>query len=206
MAFCGKCGNPLQESDAFCTKCGAPVQAQKDESAAQAVAQTSEAQKAETAANDSATTSGPAQQATGSEQKAPNAPPYYDPYGGDPERRDAAQNKAMGILSYIGILALVPLFAAKESPFAQYHAKQGLTLCIIEIAYAVLTTILRWVFSLIFRLVRVYWIYNIFFTVLNFVFFIGGALLLVLAVIGIVNAVNGKKEPLPVLGKLKLFK
>jgi len=46
---------------------------------------------------------------------------------------DIKENKAIAILSYIGILCLVPLLAKKESKFAQFHAKQGLVLFIVEI-------------------------------------------------------------------------
>ena len=44
----------------------------------------------------------------------------------DPD--DAEKNKIFGILAYLGILCLVPIFAAKDSPFAKYHANQGLVL------------------------------------------------------------------------------
>ena len=43
--------------------------------------------------------------------------------------QDINANKPMGILSYIGILVLVPIFTARESRFAMFHAEQGITLC-----------------------------------------------------------------------------
>ncbi len=46
---------------------------------------------------------------------------------------DVEQNKAMAALSYVWILFLVPLLGKKNSKFAQFHAKQGLILFIIEI-------------------------------------------------------------------------
>ena len=39
-------------------------------------------------------------------------------------------NKVMAILSYFGILVLIPIFAAKDDAFARYHANQGLVLLI----------------------------------------------------------------------------
>lgn len=51
-----------------------------------------------------------------------------------PADTDAQQNKAMGILAYLSWLVLVPLLAAKNSPFARFHANQGLALAIVEIA------------------------------------------------------------------------
>ncbi len=46
------------------------------------------------------------------------------------DQKDVAENKFIAALSYLGLLFLVPLLAKKESPFAQFHAKQGLVLCI----------------------------------------------------------------------------
>jgi hypothetical protein len=50
--------------------------------------------------------------------------------------QDIQQNKAMSILAYIGILALVPVFAARNSAYAKFHANQGLLLLIAEAAVA----------------------------------------------------------------------
>ncbi len=44
--------------------------------------------------------------------------------------QDVADNKLVAALSYIGILFLVPLLVKKDSPFAQFHAKQGLVLSV----------------------------------------------------------------------------
>ena len=52
-----------------------------------------------------------------------------------PVQSDAQQNKVMGILAYLSWLVIVPLLAAKESPFARYHTNQGLVLAIVEIAW-----------------------------------------------------------------------
>ena len=44
------------------------------------------------------------------------------------DNQDIQNNKIMAILSYFGILVLVPILAAKESKFARFHANQGLIL------------------------------------------------------------------------------
>jgi len=44
--------------------------------------------------------------------------------------KDVEENKTVAALSYLFILFLVPLLLKRESPFAQFHAKQGLVLCI----------------------------------------------------------------------------
>jgi uncharacterized membrane protein len=47
--------------------------------------------------------------------------------------KDVLENKSIAALSYLWILCLVPLLGKKDSKFAQFHAKQGLVLFIIEI-------------------------------------------------------------------------
>ena len=100
--------------------------------------------------------------------------------------KDAEENKIFAVLAYFGILVLVPLLAKKESKFAMFHAKQGLVLLIGWIAMWVLgfIPIIGWI--------------------LDFVLFIA---LLVLSIMGIINAASGKTKELPVVGDLaKKFK
>jgi len=47
--------------------------------------------------------------------------------------KDIEDNKVMAALSYAWILCLVPLLGKRDSKFAQFHAKQGLILFIIEL-------------------------------------------------------------------------
>lgn len=41
------------------------------------------------------------------------------------------QDKIQLVLSYFGIFALIPFLTVKDSPFVQYHAKQGLVLNVL---------------------------------------------------------------------------
>lgn len=110
---------------------------------------------------------------------------------------DAQSNKAMGILAYFGILFLIPLFAAKESKFAQFHARQGLTNCVLMIAYEIVVAIINAILR-----ATVTWstlgLYGIISGLLGFLslFFV------VLAIIGIVNAAKGECKELPLIGKI----
>lgn len=109
---------------------------------------------------------------------------------------DVEKNKAMGVLSYLGILVLIPIFAAKDSPFARYHANQGSILCIAAILYGVAYSILTAV------ILAISWRLYFLVTIIGLV----GIVFAVLAVIGIVNAVNGRAKELPLIGKYKLLK
>lgn len=109
---------------------------------------------------------------------------------------DVSENKVFGILSYIGILVLIPIFAAKNSQYARFHANQGLVLFILEVAL-----------NIIVRIVSV---------TLSFTF--GGALLasllslavavvsLVFMILGIVNACSGEAKQLPIIGGITILK
>ncbi len=113
-----------------------------------------------------------------SEPKAPHVD-HVDPAM---DAKDIEENKAIAVLSYIGILVLVPLLAKKESKYAQFHAKQGLVLFIAEVIVSILGMIpfLGW-----FILGPLGWIF-----------------VLVLSIIGIVNTLQGHAKELPVLGSL----
>ena len=99
---------------------------------------------------------------------------------------DLSDEKILAAIGYLGILCLIPLLAKKDSPLAQHHGKQGL---VLMIAWFVL------------------WVGNIIPILGQLVFMVGSILLLVLVVLGIVNALNGKMWEMPVLGQYaKRFK
>ena len=109
---------------------------------------------------------------------------------------DAQQNRAMGILAYISLLVLVPIFAARDSKFARFHANQGLVLAVIEVAYWIICAIINAViYSISWRLGFI----SVILSLVNILF-------TVLAVMGIVNAARGQMKPLPVIGGIKILK
>ncbi|MEK7167006.1 MAG: hypothetical protein AAB732_01145 [Patescibacteria group bacterium] len=62
-------------------------------------------------------------------------------------KKDIKENKAVAALSYLWILSIVVLILKKESKFCQFHAKQGLVLCV---AFFILTFIpfIGWLLNL----------------------------------------------------------
>lgn len=107
-------------------------------------------------------------------------------------QEDIQSNKVMGVFAYLSWLVLIPIFAAKASKFARYHANQGLVLAIIgtvcEVVLGILSVIpvIGWIFLILNSL-----------TSLVFVFF---------SVIGIINVANGKAKELPIVGNIKILK
>jgi uncharacterized membrane protein len=111
---------------------------------------------------------------------------------------DAEKNKIFGIIAYLNFLCFVPLLVAKDSPFAKYHANQGFTLFLVEVAF--------WIVSWAITLVSFFVLPSSGHDVIGFVLDILGLGLFVLAVIGIINAAKGKCLPLPLIGGVKLLK
>lgn len=95
------------------------------------------------------------------------------------ESKDVQENKAIAAIGYLGILFLVPLLAKKDSPFAQYHAKQGMVLFIFEVILGIVMIIpfLGWLIGAL-----------------------GWLLSVILFIMGLVNALGGKMQPLPIIG------
>ena len=177
MAFCQNCGAKLEEGVRFCPNCGSAVEGNT-------------AGKNSTAGADSTRTSGT--QTSGSTNEKKNFEDTTDQF--DPA--DIQQNKVMAVLSYIGILVLVPILGAKDSKFARYHANQGLLLLIASAAYNIALRIVNAI------LYAISWRLAFIGTILSAV----SIAFFVLMIIGIVNAANGRAKELPVIGKYRLLK
>lgn len=94
------------------------------------------------------------------------------------------ESKVLAAIGYISILCFVPLILARDSKFAQFHAKQGLVLFIAELIAMFVSAIVGWI-------PIIGWL-----TVLAMY-----ALLLAFAIIGLLKALAGEKWEMPVLGK-----
>ena len=102
----------------------------------------------------------------------------------------------MAILGYLSWLVIVPIFAAPKSKFARFHANQGLVLAITEIAWWIVQGILTSI------LYSISWRLGFISSILSLV----NIAFLILTIIGIVNAVNGRAKELPIIGKFRILK
>lgn len=68
------------------------------------------------------------------EQTPPPTPPAAPVVPLTPEE-DIAKNKDLAALSYLWILSLVVYWTRKDSPFAQFHARQGVTLFVLSVVF-----------------------------------------------------------------------
>ena len=119
------------------------------------------------------------------EQQNQNMPPVQPQAGGG----DTEKNKPMAIIGYIiPILFFIPLVTdAKNSPFAKFHANQQLDLLLAAVVINIVGGVvpfLGW------------------FIILPF----GSIFLIIVAIMGIVNAAKGTMKKLPLIGGINIIK
>ena len=115
MAFCRNCGAEVNDDVKFCPSCGAATGV-SDKSGFDKKAE--EFQKKAAELNNTEDTTAD-----------------FDP-------DDIAKNKVYAVLAYFTILVLIPIFIAKDSKYARYHANQGLVLLLFEIVGSILVGII----------------------------------------------------------------
>jgi uncharacterized membrane protein len=91
-------------------------------------------------------------------------PPTNNPKNVRVTKTDIQENTAIALLSYISILCFVPLLLKKKSPYAQFHARQGLALFIIEVCAGVLswTILLSPIAAIIYFVCMLFSLYGIY--------------------------------------------
>lgn len=101
------------------------------------------------------------------------------------DHSDVEENRVFALLAYIGILFLVPLLAARHSPFARFHTNQGVILFLGWLIWAFINLIpvIGWILGIILVLI-----------------------LLVLSVMGVIYALMGKMKKLPLIGNWVIVK
>ena len=105
-------------------------------------------------------------------------------------KEDIKKGKTLGILSYLGILVLIPYLSEKKNKYVIFHAKQGISLLIAEIIVGGILWFLGLILSW-----RVSWLVSICQTAFFF-------LSLVLSFMGIKNVCDGKAKELPLINKM----
>lgn len=94
-----------------------------------------------------------------------------------------SDGKTIAIIAYVTIIGLIIAFVMnndKKNQFASFHIKQSLGLALTALALSLINIIpiLGWIIS-----------------------FLGFFLILFLWIMGLINAINGKEKPMPILGK-----
>ena len=160
MPFCEKCGKEIGEDVKFCPNCGAETAKTEN---------TTENEQPKTENNTDFS-----EKIAALNNTADSTSSFT--------KEDIEKNKVMAVLAYL--IFLIPLLAAKDSPYARYHTNQGLILFIVAVISSVIAVIpiLGWIVAPIISII-----------------------VTILAIIGIVNAATGKAKELPIIGKFKLI-
>jgi uncharacterized membrane protein len=98
-------------------------------------------------------------------------------------KEDIEKNKVVAAVAYL--IFFLPLIAAPDSKFGRFHANQGLVLLIVGMVGNLvlgMIPILGWILLPLYSLA-----------------------IFVLAVLGLVNTLNGKAKKLPIIGKINLI-
>lgn len=180
--FCSKCGKEIKDEAAFCPYCGAKT--------------TEEATKEKATDENEA---GKAAENAENEDFAAKIAKLNDTKDTTSEfdKEDIDNNKGMSILAYLSWLVLIPIFAAKKSKYAQFHANQGLILAIIDTAYWIINGVITGILMVVSPIAS---------AIVCAITGLFGLVFLVLVILGIVNAASGKAKELPVIGKYKILK
>jgi len=131
--------------------------------------------------------------------------------GGGAKKSEIESGKGMAVLSYLGLLALIPYFAEKKNKFVRFHALQGMNLLLIWVAYAVLSGIVNAIFITVAVGSCVAGVAGCvggfgFAGIMSGLVWLIGVGIGVIALLGLIYALQGKEKEVPILGKIKIIK
>ena len=121
----------------------------------------------------------------------------------DYSKEEIDNGKLMALLSYIGILALIPYFAEKENKYVRFHAIQGLNLLIVNLVVSAASFVVALVATILFIIPIIGWI-------LGFVLYLVIGLipvgLLVISILGVVYSLQGNAKEVPIVNQIRFIK
>ncbi|MEP7009867.1 MAG: hypothetical protein ABJC13_06055 [Acidobacteriota bacterium] len=77
-----------------------------------------------------------------SEPLPPPPPPSYAPPPPPPAGGASSNKTVMLVLSYLGLLAIIPFVVEKDDKEVQWHAKHGLVICVLWVAVSLVFFVL----------------------------------------------------------------
>lgn len=109
---------------------------------------------------------------------------------------DIEKNKLMAILCYIGILVIIPFMMVRDSKYIRFHVNQGCNLLIAGVILGVFNKVVLFIMAPI----------PVIGTILVLISAVVGVGLSILALLGIINVIQGKVKELPFIGKFRFLK
>ncbi|MBN1755405.1 hypothetical protein JW877_04230 [bacterium] len=95
-------------------------------------------------------------------------------------QQEIEEGKTMGILAYI--FFIIPLIAARDNKFAMFHTEQAIIIAIIAVGLSIIASVLS------------------FTCIIPIIAMIASIGLIVFWIMGLINAIGGKVEVVPLIG------
>lgn len=183
MKYCSFCGTEIADKTRVCPKCKRTI-SQADADTFPEI----RGRKSRAAESENADVEAERQKAAEAAQ-APEDPAEELHKALEKQRQRVEKNKGIAAAAYLGVLFFMPLvrFKGKDANYGRYHANQGLLILLMQILTFVLNHFIGetdWGRVLCAGL-------------------FGG--LLYLMIIGIVRAIRGKMQPLPIFGGITII-
>lgn len=207
MTYCVKCGARVEDGILFCPECGSEIPGAARENYWNETEHRNgggqngyQNQTQENAYQENVYQENTYQRGTYQENTYQESTYQEDGYRGKEyfDSMDVQRNKAMGVLSYIGILVLIPILAGdRRSEYVKFHINQGFALFILSKIVDLLSG--NWVLGL-HSLIDFggSWFSGVF-DILDLACFI-------LMIVGIVAACKGERKELPIIGQIKIWR
>lgn len=179
MTYCVKCGAQVTEGTTICPQCGAviPDAFERKEGHQDYSGQSYTYGQSSTYE----------QSYTYDQNQTFDYDPEYFP------QDEVKRNKGMGVVSYLGILVLIPILAGdKTSEYVKQHVNQGFVLFIIN-------AVLEFAERIFEHVVLIGGILSWAANIMDFALFI-------IMIMGIVSAARGTRKPMPIIGNIRIFK
>lgn len=212
MLICPKCGTELNDGVVYCSKCGTNVTyqsqsagTQRSGAATQNNAQQNPFSNNSAQQNYNGTTSDKFK--AGVNNAVNKTKTFFFDTADETSMQDASdvqENKFLALISYLGYFFFIPMIVKPYSRYLRFHGNQGLTLCLYLIAVSIVNTVITSIigiagYSGMGALIAV----TIINSIISIIFY--GSFVL-LAAIGIYNAVKGFARELPVIGRIRILR
>lgn len=110
---------------------------------------------------------------------------------------DINKNKGLALLSYLSLLFLVPMFVNQNSPYIKFHVNQGIVLFILHIVVSVAVAVVRGLLNFFPAFID---------GPLSYIVGLVPLVIFALAIVGIINCLQGQARRLPVIGNVEIYK
>ncbi len=112
------------------------------------------------------------------------------------EKKDIEKNLFFAIISYFGILILLPIIVVPDSKFAKFHTSQALNLMLVRFVYYIISAVLILIFMNISKVVTI---------IIAGLLALLGVGIFAIWIQGVANAAGKRAKKLPLVGNMDVL-